>query len=150
VERVNRELEQGFLAWLTGQVVTLRPTILDYDHLAQGWIEERVLPRRHRTTGNIVSEAWEEERRLLTSIPAHVLQRITGEGSATQVLEQFLAIEVEATRERPPAGTTPLRPLLGAQDPRRLRPRLPAGHRPQGGGRALHLRFVEEEGTSSC
>jgi hypothetical protein len=46
---------------------------LDYDQLAQRWIEERVLPRRHRTTRRVVGEAWEEERPLLTPIPTHVL-----------------------------------------------------------------------------
>lgn len=49
-------------------MLPLRPTILDYDQLAQRWIEERVLSRRHRTTGRIVAEAWAEERRLLTPV----------------------------------------------------------------------------------
>jgi transposase len=86
VERVNREIEQSFLAWLTGQALPPRPTILDYDQLAERWIEERVLSRRHRTTGRIVSEAWAEERRLLTPVPAHVLQRLAGEGEVRPVL----------------------------------------------------------------
>jgi hypothetical protein len=87
VERVNREIEQSFLAWLTGEVLPLRPTILDYDLLAERWIEERVLPRRHRTTQRIVGEAWAEEQRLLTPIPAHVLQRLAGEGEVRPVLD---------------------------------------------------------------
>jgi transposase len=86
VERVNREIEQSFLAWLTGEVLPPRPTILDYDRLAERWIEERVLSRRHRTTQRIVSEAWAEERRLLTPVPAHVLQRLAGEGEVRPVL----------------------------------------------------------------
>ena len=87
VERVNREIEQSFLAWLTGQVLPRRPTILDYDQLAERWIEERVLPHRHRTTHRIVAEAWEEERRLLTPIPAHVVPRLAGEGEVRLVLD---------------------------------------------------------------
>ncbi|HBV94143.1 MAG TPA: hypothetical protein DEG26_05500, partial [Chloroflexi bacterium] len=87
VERVNREIEQSFLAWLTGEVLPPRPTILDYDRLAERWIEERVLPRRHRTTQRIVSEAWAEERRLLTPVPTHVLQRLAGEGEVGPVLD---------------------------------------------------------------
>jgi transposase len=86
VERVNREIEESFLAWLTGEVLPPRPTILDYDHLAERWIEERVLPRRHRTTQRIVGEAWAEERRLLTPIPVHVLQRLAGESEVRPVL----------------------------------------------------------------
>ncbi len=86
VERVNREIEQSFLAWLTGAVLPPRPTILDYDRLAERWIEERVLPRRHRTTQRIVGEAWAEERRLLTPVPTHVLQRLAGEGEVRPVL----------------------------------------------------------------
>ena len=86
VERVNREIEQSFLAWLTGAVLPPRPTILDYDRLAERWIEERVLPRRHRTTQRIVGEAWVEERRLLTPVPTHVLQRLAGEGEVRPVL----------------------------------------------------------------
>ena len=81
------EIEQSFLAWLTGQVLPLRPTILDYDRLAERWIEERVLPRRHRTTQRIVGEAWAEERLLLTPVPAHVLQRLAGEGEVRPVLD---------------------------------------------------------------
>ena len=87
VERVNREIEQSFLAWLTGQVLPLRPTILDYDQLAERWIEERVLPHRHRTTHRVVAEAWEDERRLLTPIPAHVFPRLAGEGEVRPVLD---------------------------------------------------------------
>ena len=87
VERVNREIQQSFLAWLTGEVLPPRPTILDYDRLAERWIEERVLPRRHRTTGRIVGEAWEEERRLLTPVPIHVLQRLAGGGEVRPVLD---------------------------------------------------------------
>ncbi len=87
VERVNREIQQSFLAWLTGQVLPLRPSILDYDRLAERWIEERVLPRRHRTTQRIIGEAWAEERRLLSQVPAHLLQRLAGEGEVRPVLD---------------------------------------------------------------
>ena len=75
VERENRELEQSFKCWLTGQVMPTRPTLADYDDFAARWIAEVILPRRHRTTGRIIGEAWDEERRLLTPIAEHVLQR---------------------------------------------------------------------------
>jgi hypothetical protein len=87
VERVNREIEQSFLGWLTGQALPPRPTILDYDQLAERSIEERVLPRRHRAIQRIVAEAWEEVRRLLTPVPLHVLQRVAGEGEVRPVLD---------------------------------------------------------------
>jgi hypothetical protein len=84
VERVNREIEQSFLAWLTGARLPPRPTILDYDQLAERWIEERVLPPRHRTTQRVVGEAWIEERRLLTPSPRMPLaDRPTNEAHPT-------------------------------------------------------------------
>jgi transposase len=86
VERVNREIEESFRAWLTGQVLPLRPTIADYDALAAQWIAEVMLPRRHRTTKRIVGEAWAEERPVLAPIPRHLLQRYAGDGSAAAVL----------------------------------------------------------------
>jgi transposase len=86
VERENRELEQSFLCWLTGQVLPPRPTIPDYDAFALRWIRERVLPRRHRTTKRMIGEAWAEERRLLTPVPRHLLERFAGEDAARPVL----------------------------------------------------------------
>jgi transposase len=73
VERMVRELKESFLPWLSGQILPLRPTIDDYDALAQRWIDEIVLKRTHRTTGRIVGEAWDEERSILTPIPARIL-----------------------------------------------------------------------------
>ncbi len=73
VERMVRELKEGFLPWLTGQVMPQQPTLADYDRLAQRWVEEVVCQRRHRTTGKVVGEAWEEELGLLRPIPARVL-----------------------------------------------------------------------------
>jgi transposase len=86
VERENREVQQSFLCWLTGQVLPPRPSIADYDTFAQQWIREVILPRRHRTTGRIIGGAWTEERRLLTPVPAHLLERFTGDGDARPVL----------------------------------------------------------------
>jgi transposase len=80
VERMVRELKEGFLAWLSGQRLPLRPTLDDYDALARRWIAEVVLRRRHRTTKRLVGEAWAEERALLTPIPARVLNRLAGDG----------------------------------------------------------------------
>jgi transposase len=73
VERLVREVKESFLAWLTGQILPSSPTIVDYDRLAQQWREEIVLPRRHRTTGKIIGEAWQEERPLLRPVPARLL-----------------------------------------------------------------------------
>lgn len=73
VERMVREVKESFLPWLSGQVLPMKPTIADYDALARRWIDEVVLIRRHRTTGRIVGEAWEEERKLLTPIAPRLL-----------------------------------------------------------------------------
>ncbi|MGH2427438.1 MAG: IS21 family transposase, partial [Candidatus Limnocylindria bacterium] len=62
VERLNREIKEDFLAWLTGQVLPGRPTLADYDVAARRWALEVVAMRRHRTTGRIVGEAWEVDR----------------------------------------------------------------------------------------
>ena len=73
VERMIREVKESFLAWLSGQVLPLHPTIADYDALGRRWIEQIVLQRRHRTTKRIVGEAWAEERVLLRPIPERIL-----------------------------------------------------------------------------
>ncbi|MEO8898457.1 MAG: IS21 family transposase [Candidatus Dormibacter sp.] len=86
VERENREIEESFLCWLTGQLLPPRPTLGDYDAFAAQWIREVILPRRHRTTGRIITEAWAEERRLLTPVPAHVPERFAGDDGARPVL----------------------------------------------------------------
>lgn len=86
VERENRELEQSFRCWLTGQVIPPRPTIADYDAFALRWIQERILPRRHRTTQRIIGEAWTEERHLLTAVPRHLLERFAGDDGARAAL----------------------------------------------------------------
>jgi transposase len=86
VERVNREVQESFLAWLTGQVLPPRPAIADYDALAARWLAEVVQPRRHRTTKRVIAEAWHDERRLLTPVPEHLLQRLAGEGAPHSAL----------------------------------------------------------------
>jgi transposase len=78
VERVIREIKEDFLAWLSGQVLPARPTLTDYDVAARHWALEVVATRRHRSTGRIVGEAWEAERRLLTPVPRRVLARFEG------------------------------------------------------------------------
>lgn len=72
VERMIRELKEGFLGWLSGQLLPPYPTIADYDALARLWIQEVVLVRRHRTTQRVVGEAWLEERQLLGGVPERV------------------------------------------------------------------------------
>jgi len=79
VERMVRELKESFVPWLTGQVLPLRCTLADYDRLAQSWIRELVLPRRHRTTQQFVGKAWLDERPLLRSIPSRILNAFTSE-----------------------------------------------------------------------
>ncbi len=59
VERLVREVKEGFLPWLSGQPVPARPLLADYDALARRWVEEVVLrappphhrPRRRRGLG---------------------------------------------------------------------------------------------------
>lgn len=85
VERMVRELKEGFLPWLTGQGLQPRPTLQDYDDLAREWIRERVLPRKHRTTQRIVGEAWREEIQQLRPIPARILAGLPGELLVTPV-----------------------------------------------------------------
>ena len=76
VERMVRELKEGFLPWLSGQVSPVQPTIADYDALAERWVTEVVLRRRHRTTKQIVGDAWAAERPLLRAIPDRVLEAV--------------------------------------------------------------------------
>ncbi|HEY9288376.1 MAG TPA: IS21 family transposase [Candidatus Dormibacteraeota bacterium] len=99
IERENRELEQSFKCWLTGQVMPTRPTLADYDEVAARWIAEVILPRRHRTTGRVIDEAWAEERRLLTPIPEHVLQRFAGEDAAVRAVLHVVDDEQRALGE---------------------------------------------------
>ncbi len=87
VERMVRETKEGFLAWLTGQVLPSFPTIADYDHLALRWRDEVVLPRRHRTTTRIIGEAWEEERPHLRPVPARLLHPSLTPGRPPSVID---------------------------------------------------------------
>ncbi|HLH71712.1 MAG TPA: IS21 family transposase [Chloroflexota bacterium] len=73
VERMVREVKESFLGWLSGQILPSFPTLGDYDHLAQHWVQEMMLPRRHRTTKRIVGEAWQEERLLLRPVAPRLL-----------------------------------------------------------------------------
>jgi len=78
VERSIRELKEDFLAWLSGQVFPERPTLGWYDAQARRWATEVVAARRHRTTGRVVGEAWDEERALLTPVSRRLLARLEG------------------------------------------------------------------------
>jgi transposase len=80
VERMIRELKEDFLPWLTGQVLPQRPSLADYDALARRWATEVVATRRHRTTKNIVGDAWAAERPLLQTIPQRILASLAGAG----------------------------------------------------------------------
>lgn len=80
VERMVRELKESLLPWLSGQVLPSTPTLAEYDGLARRWIEERVLPRRHRTTQQFVGEAWTAEQARLVPIRGELLGRLTAEG----------------------------------------------------------------------
>jgi transposase len=81
VERMVRELKEGFLPWLSGQVLPVHPSLDDYDELARQWVEEVVLKRRHRTTRRVVGDAWTEEREGLRPIPARILARLDRPGA---------------------------------------------------------------------
>ncbi len=85
VERMVRELKEGFLPWLTGQVLPPRPTLQDYDDLARQCIQERVFQRKHRTTQRFVGEAWREESQQLRPIPVRILAGLAGELLVTPV-----------------------------------------------------------------
>ena len=74
-----RELKESLLPWLSGQVLPRTPTLAAYDELARRWITEVVLPRRHRTTQQIVGDAWAAERPLLTPIRPALLAGLTGQ-----------------------------------------------------------------------
>jgi transposase len=82
VERMVRELKESLLPWLSGQVLPRTPTLADYDGLARRWITEVVLPRRHRTTQQIVGEAWAAERPLLVPIRPQLLSGLGGSAPA--------------------------------------------------------------------
>ncbi len=79
VERAIREVKEDFLRWLTGQVLPAQPSLADYDRLARRWVLEVVATRRHRTTGRVVGEAWEQERPLLREIPRRITSSLQGE-----------------------------------------------------------------------
>ena len=80
VERMVRELKESLLPWLSGQALPSAPALADYDDLTRRWIAEVVLPRRHRTTQQIVGEAWVAERPLLVPIRPQLLVGLTGDG----------------------------------------------------------------------
>lgn len=73
VERMVRETKESMLPWLSGQILPSEPTLADYDRLGRTWIEEIVLPRRHRTTNRIVADAWSQERPLLALVANRLL-----------------------------------------------------------------------------
>jgi len=73
VERIISEVKHDFLPWVTGRPLPPRPALLDYEDLARTWAHDVVACRRHRTTGRVVSEAWEEERDRLLPIPDHLV-----------------------------------------------------------------------------
>ncbi len=75
VKRVDREIVQSFMAWLTGEVLPPLPSSYQRlrDHLA--YVQ-------------------------MSAAAEHLDRGIKQNLSAAQVLEQFLAIEIEATRER--------------------------------------------------
>lgn len=83
VERMVRELKEGFVPWLSGRVLPAQPSLADYDELARQWIEEVVLKRRHRTTKRVVGQAWTEERECLRPIPTRILARFERPGVVT-------------------------------------------------------------------
>lgn len=84
VERVVREVKEDLLCWLTGQVMSARPAVADYDALGRRWSLEVVAERTHRTTKRVIGEAWGEERALLRPIPEHIASIVSGGGVIVQ------------------------------------------------------------------
>lgn len=106
VERIIREVKEDFLAWLTGQVLPERPTLAWYDEQARRWATEVVAKRRHRTTKQIVGEAWATERGLLTPVSRRLLARMGGQATLVPVpapvrAPQTAAAAGEAVEVRP-------------------------------------------------
>lgn len=108
VERIIREVKEDFLAWLTGQVLPARPTTDDYDTFARRWSVEVVANRRHRTTGRIVGEAWEQEQTVLRPVPHRILHAATG--ASPQVASGCL----DPSEVDPAAVRAPQRPIRRA------------------------------------
>ena len=78
MERVIREVKDDFLAWLTGQVLPKRPTLVWYDAAAARWATEVHAKRPHRTTGRVIDEAWAEARPLLLPVSGRLVARMEG------------------------------------------------------------------------
>jgi transposase len=106
VERVIREVKEDFLRWLTGQVLPASPSLADYDRLARRWALEVVATRRHRTTGRLVGEAWEQERALLREIPDRIVSSLRGEQAElpARVIDLSAVREVGSVVEDRPLG----------------------------------------------
>ena len=107
VERVIREVKHDFLAWLTGQVLPEHPTLAWYDAQARAWALGVQAKRRHRTTGRIVGEAWEQERPLLVPVSGRLVARMEG-------ADTLVPLPAPATARRTPAAageTVEVRPL---------------------------------------
>ena len=91
MERVNRELKEDFLAWLTGQVFPERPSLAWYDTAVRRWTTGVVATRRHRTTKRVVGEAWADERGLLTPVSRRLLARVEGQDTLVPLPEPVSA-----------------------------------------------------------
>lgn len=106
VERVNREVEESLRPWLKGQALPPRPQVEDYDQLVQRWLAEVILPRRNRTTGRIVVEAWAEERPLLVPVPEAIAAQVGGHASPRPALQLL-----DATQGHQAGDHVEIRPL---------------------------------------
>ena len=73
VERMVRESKESFIPWLSGQILPAHLGLADYDQLARVWVDEIVLPRRHRTNKQVIADAWSQERPLLAPLPNRLL-----------------------------------------------------------------------------
>jgi len=110
VERVIREVKESFLAWLSGVALPPAPTLDDYDALGRRWVEEVVLPRRHRTTQRLVGEAWAEERVLLAPLPPRLL------AFSAHAAPAALPATARAALPPPPAGPADVATRQGRED----------------------------------
>ena len=91
VERIISEVKHDFLPWLTGRPLPPRPTLDDYDGFARAWSHEVVGAHRHRTTGRVVNEAWQEERAHLKPIPDRLLTLSTGDAVSSSNVVDIVA-----------------------------------------------------------
>jgi len=98
VERAIQEIKGDLLPWLTGQPLPPRPTIGDYEVLARRWAHEVVATRRHRTTGRVVGDAWNEEKQVLRALPPRLIASLAGREVAQSNVVELAHLKAQGER----------------------------------------------------